>query len=196
VFNSVFPSASLSFSFIFYPFDVTFSAFLSYLDFRCTSPHFTSISVFIFLSPAFPLHALEIAIAVFCVYVNYIHFSFLSRIFSYSFLPLFFLCLLEFQPTFLSTCQVQLPSICYVSSPLLDLRPLFQKHLDFCLIRERTEFSYTVQSFYTIPDTFIVFVSCKKCLNTKEQMWSNALVKTKVNEEEGCAYMWQRIIPV
>jgi hypothetical protein len=114
VFYSLFPSAVLSFSFIFYPFDITFSFFLSCVDFSCTSLHSTSISVCIFLSPAFPLHALEIVVPVFCVYMNYIHCYFHPHIFSYNFLPLFVLYLLEFQPIFLYTCQVQfLPSVTF-----------------------------------------------------------------------------------
>jgi hypothetical protein len=43
-------------------------------------------------------------------------------------------------------------SICYVFYPLLDLRPLSQKQLDFCLFLGRTEFSCTVQFFFKIPD--------------------------------------------
>lgn len=48
--NSAFPLASLSYAFIFYLFDFTLSFFLSYLCFSATSPHFTPISMFVFLT--------------------------------------------------------------------------------------------------------------------------------------------------
>jgi hypothetical protein len=43
------------------------------------------------------------------------------------------------------------------------------------------------------PRSTSLFVSRKRCLHTGEQSSSNA--KTKVNEEDVCVYIWQRIIP-
>jgi hypothetical protein len=126
-------------------------------------------------------------IPVFCVYVNYIHFSFHAHIFSYNFLPLFVLYLLEFQPTFLSTCQVQFLlsvafPILYLISPFVPETPRLLPYP-----RKNSIFMYSPVLLYNPRATFVLVI-CKRYLNTNERIRSNALVETKVDQEYGFVY--------